>query len=331
MRIRTMKPLFVVATVLLLSTSRLFAQAVEYIDADKWVVQLEFVSSWSVLGLAGEYDEALVRDWIVNYWVDRETPENLRRNIDLKNKLQALAAYGEKKDLGLLNQVADELQNLRLNDPALPLYQSVFLARNGDRRAMKELLEVPSEIAVLVLPYCRNEEASNKLATIARNVGEKPANRTEALWALCMLGDNRGVQIALTSEFIGAVTAVGGDMEALLARITGFHELLGTTDPDKAWAIIKEKNLTLLPAKKKSVKGPIDWSKYRVKAGLPSLPATSERSPLPKRFRQPKPEKPDTAAAPTQKPPASNTGRLIAAGAAIVGLLAVLIWFLRKK
>lgn len=325
-----MKFLFSSLIVPMLFAGFAMGQAFEYLDADTWIHEVERAAGGWPLRLE-KFDQRLVRDWIVNIWLDQEIPPNIAWDSVFLYRLQALAAYGRREDLDKLDTIAEELQKMWPTQSTVSLYRSVLLARHGDRQAGEQLLALPAIDAIEVLPYWRSETARDKLVEIGRKSTEDGEVRQEALSQLCLLGDRRGLELALTREFIEAVAKGRGDPAAAFANITRFNDLLDITDPDKAWAIIKEKGLTLLPAKKKSVKGPIDWSKYRVKAGLPPLPATPERSPLPKKIRQPKPEKPVSATAPTQNPPANNTGALIAAGAAVVGLIVVLVWFLRKK
>jgi hypothetical protein len=191
-----------------------------------------------------------------------------------------------------------------------------FKARNGDADAFEELkLSKPETLRPVFLRFVGDMKARDALAAIAADVSQPMEMRLRSVFELGELKDKRAVEIGLSEEFIKAKEAEWGPKEIFLTHylldITGQKETNQQAMAElSAIKTVEEARQVLLPAGK---------DKIRIESGA-----------KPRRVQISKAEKPVAATLPP-KPPANKTGTLIAAGAAIVGLLAVLFWFLRKK
>lgn len=321
----------------------------EQIDAETWLRGVEWFRYNAHIGPLlmvdlQEYDPVLVRQYFENV-----APADTEK--DLGWKMFGLAAYGSQSDAAEVERLAQQFlaatggQGEYSQHAELGKY--VLLAREGS--ASEAALAITRITSPAVNPQTRADllllsgsaVARSKLAEMAQDTTLGWGVRSWALTYLRDLCDVRCPMIAMSPEFVEAMRQNTEFKEeegllSILAKETGVQEIEDAGSIEKARDFVARNKPTPLRdfEKVKTVKGGIDWAKFRnlstvqPKAGSMQQPVPQ---PPPKDIQQPNLERPGAAAVPPQKPPAKNTGALIAAGAAILGLLAVLVWFLRKK
>lgn len=313
---------------LVLSTTLLrVAEGQEVVmDADDWVkVVEEYRENLRVLRLE-PYPPALVREYFKRF---EPSNDPFFAFQDAGWKLDGLLAYGNREDITDVAPAISQMKKVGtsaiINETNMELAQLVIPARFGDRNALQRILDssVPWLLAV-----CRTNETREHLAKMAADSNLSYSERVDCLKYLRDLGDPRSFEIAFSDELYKAWKRNSGSLEHtfLWVYVTGDEEFHDVNTAEEARMLAKKKGIVVKPFAKVRIRGSVDWAKFK---NVSSEPTPMPRS-LPKKIRQPKPEEP-TAAAPTQKPPANNAGTLIAIAAAIVGFLAALIWFLRKK
>jgi hypothetical protein len=328
------------------SFGAVLAKSVEEVDRSVWFQGVEAVRlncghvAPTIRSSLEEYDSTLLRQYFQQFTPRDGATDSKGVVQDMIWKLMGLAMYGTKEDLGEMKRLESTLSSCLLDNyerQILDLAQPALVAREGTdheiAQALSSLTRSPEWMQMDGLVLSGGWAARDRLLGIVADPRADFHKRTAALSSLDTLDDPRRLDIMLLPDFVGQARMhlSPPDDETfleLVARYTGTPELMKLKTVAALQELVKH-GFKLPPreVKKKTVRGGIDWSKYWKQTSI----SPSKTAPIPGRIRQPKRDKPDAATAPAQKPPASNAGKLIAASAALVGLLAVLFWFLRKK